>query len=390
MLILTHPDTLLHRTIEILCGKCFDAYECPERLEAILSAVKEKKHGHRLVDISKPQNEDEEGVKIRADELLSRSHDKEYISYLQTIHRQWVEKGVIKEDQSLLPECFFVARMAKMLGDVGPPVDVLAKPGYYSFDLSTGIMKDTWKSIIASAKLVVEGIGYLFGNAPFITGGASKDILVLTRPPGHHCTTDMAGGYCYVNNAVLAVLGIQEAHQQSHAGKAYEKPLVGIVDIDFHHGNGTQQYFYEDPSVAYFSVHGKDEYPYFTGKASETGRGAGEGFNKNVPLPAGSSLGRWMAGLSEGLSWLESLQPQYLVVSLGFDTHHMDIMGNFKIGEEDYHDVGQAIRCAIKGVPSMILLEGGYHIPGLGESMVNFLKGWEDVDTRDERALMRF
>jgi acetoin utilization deacetylase AcuC-like enzyme len=155
------------------------------------------------------------------------------------------------------------------------------------------------------------------------------------------------------------------------------------LDLDFHHGNGTQDVFYHDPSVLYVSIHGRDEYPYYTGFESETGAGAGKDYNLNLPLPAGSSISQYLEKLRIAVERLVEFEPEYLIVSLGFDTFHLDPLGGFKIDVEDYNGIAREIKEEerLKGVPSMILLEGGYVVGKLGECMVSFLRGW-DGETR--------
>ena len=257
-------------------------------------------------------------------------------------------------------------------------------------DMSTGIMKDTYRSVVASAHLAFYGVEIAAGadsdaKTPSITGvlqfstserpnqfraAGSQDVLALCRPPGHHCDTRRAGGYCYANNAVVAV----RRFLQGRPGKR-----VAILDIDYHHGNGTQEYFYDRSDVLYVSIHGQDEYPYYTGAEHETGIGDGEGFNLNLPLPPRSSMEAYMGKLGFALSRIETFAPDLLIISLGFDTYRLDPLGGFDIDTQDYKVIASRIRQQLSGMPALILLEGGYVLDDLGKNLLAFLDGWEAV-----------
>ena len=166
------------------------------------------------------------------------------------------------------------------------------------------------------------------------------------------------------------------------------RPKIAILDLDFHHGNGTQESFYSDPDVLYVSIHGEDEYPYYTGSASETGVGPGQGMNVNLPLKARSGFEAYREKLGEGLRKITAQRPEFVVISLGFDTYSTDPLGSFKIETEDYEEMAATVArsvselllqrgCSEKEIPVLILLEGGYVIEKLGENMLSFLKGWE-------------
>ena len=395
MRVLYHPDCLLHRTVELLGAKIIPALECPERLDSVIVALKET-DGHELVIENYPTWESDEDIEWSEDNLikwiLKDTHDAGYLNHLMTVHKTWVTGDLIKEDEHVLPECFRIPSVASgsSTGDDPPlerppPKDIYAKAGYYAFDMSTGIAKDTWTSTLASANLAVRAATYVMSP-----GARASSVIALCRPPGHHCTSKLAGGYCYVNNAVVAVEAIRRRKRSittpperhgpdlSTTGPSCQ-PNIAILDLDFHHGNGTQDVFYHDPSVLYVSIHGRDEYPYYTGSESETGAGAGKGYNLNLPLPAGSSISQYLEKLEMAVERLVEFEPEYLIVSLGFDTFHLDPLGGFKIDVEDYDDIARRIKGEerLKSVPGMILLEGGYVVEKLGECIVSFVRGWE-------------
>ena len=382
MLILGDPRTLLHRTVELLNGKSVPAFESPERLQAIIEALaRDGSHEYREIGGSGAEgslpvsaNAEVNGER-QLSRFISETHDAGYLEYLRTVYSEWVELGLITEDEHVLPECFRLPSVARAGRKPREPRDPSARSGYYSFDMSTGISRDSWTSIIASAELSVEAVKALFPGPEQTT--PRKDVMALCRPPGHHCTTTMAGGYCYINNAVVAVQALRHFHQGVSSDDL--PPKVAILDIDFHHGNGTQDYFYHDPSVAYISIHGQDQYPYYTGYEDETGAGDGEGANWNLPLPVGSSAEEYLERIGEAVSILEDVKPQYLLVSLGFDTYQGDPLGYFGIHTEDYEEIAKAIRGhpCLGDIPAIILLEGGYVVGALGSNLLSFLRGWE-------------
>lgn len=386
MLVLHDNDTLAHRTVELLGAKIIQALESPERITKILDALATSNHTVHRLSIDFYENEE---VRSGVRSALLRDHDQGYVGHLLTAYQSWVSAGLITEDESILPECFQFFHRGQAQGH--PPIkpkDIYALAGYYAFDMSTGIMKDTYRSTVASAHLascgldlatgadsagtssLVLGVPHFSGsdNPAKMTAGRPRDVLALCRPPGHHCDTKRAGGYCYANNAVVAV----GQYLQTWPGKR-----VAILDIDFHHGNGTQEYFYDRRDVLYVSIHGQDEYPYYTGTENETGIDDGEGYNLNLPLPPRSSVDAYMEKLIISLARIESFQPDLLIVSLGFDTYRLDPLGGFDIDTGDYTTIASRIRCQMSGMPALILLEGGYVLDDLGKNLLAFLSGWE-------------
>ena len=174
----------------------------------------------------------------------------------------------------------------------------------------------------------------------------------MCRPPGHHATTDQFGGYCYLNNAAIA------AQRLLDGGAS----CVAILDVDYHHGNGTQAIFAERSDVLFISIHADPvfEFPWFTGHASEIGQGDGEYWNLNLPLPAGTTMQGWMAALDTALTRIADADVDALVVSLGVDTYEHDPLGTFIIGTTDFVEIGAAINAT--GLPTVVLQEGGYAV----------------------------
>ncbi|MEZ5450844.1 MAG: histone deacetylase family protein [Thiolinea sp.] len=197
-------------------------------------------------------------------------------------------------------------------------------------------------------------------------GQGQPAAFALGRPPGHHAAADMYGGYCFLNNAALA------AQYWRDQGVA----KVAILDVDFHHGNGTQDIFYERDDVLFVSLHGdpRDSFPYFWGHAAEQGQGDGLGYNLNLPLPPGTTFAQWRAALQQGLERISEFGAERLVVSLGVDTYEEDPISSFKLKTADYPLIGADI--AGLGLPTLFVMEGGYNVAALGVNMVNVLQGF--------------
>ncbi|OAL35380.1 hypothetical protein AYO20_05431 [Fonsecaea nubica] len=363
LVILWDPDTLLHKTVELLGSNLIPALESPERLEAILKALHHSEYRSCTKQISSVR----EGPNPRLLRLTSETHGLEYLQHLRDVYEEWLSAGLIDRDGHVLPECFVFPTSTRK--PLRAPKDPFARAGYYAFDMSSGIMSESYRAIVASANLACEGADMLssFDN------GLPNDIdtvVALCRPPGHHCDGQRAGGYCYINNAALAV-----SSWRSHQPNAQ----IGILDIDFHHGNGTQEIFYADAKVIYVSIHGKDEFPYYTGEEDETGIDEGQNMNINLPLKVGCSIEEYLTKLEYGLKKLVEFKTEFLIVSLGFDTFHADPLGHFQIHTEDYETIARTTRQVLKTVPALVLLEGGYVIEHLGANMLSFLKGWNSA-----------
>jgi acetoin utilization deacetylase AcuC-like enzyme len=200
-------------------------------------------------------------------------------------------------------------------------------------------------------------------------------VFALTRPPGHHACHELAGGYCYINNAAVTAEYILSKLPPPDSSRCPTQSRLVILDLDFHHGNGTQGIFYNRREPAYVSIHGKGRYPYYTGAAEEQGNGEGEGFNLNLPLESrpASNTEDYFRLLDQALNIIrEKWTPEYLLVSMGFDTYCKDVLGGFELDVEDYRTIGKRIRAL--DLPTLVLLEGGYS-EELGNLVINFVRG---------------
>lgn len=279
--------------------------------------------------------------------VLTAVHDSAYLHYLATIYPRWCAAG--GDARAVLPSTLAVRWMHRHAAHP------LAEPGYYAFDLSAPIVAGTWDASLASASLA-------YAAADAIISGA-RTAYARCRPPGHHAGRDLCGGYCYLNNAAIA------AQHLTARGR------VGILDIDIHHGNGTQQIFYARDDVFFVSIHGHPDvcYPYFLGFADETGHGVGDGYTLNLPLAMGCDDHTYLATVDHALHRIMAAGCQTLVLSAGFDTFAGDPLGGFGVTHACYRAIGQ--RCAHLGIPIVVVQEGGYAVAALGDNVVALLNG---------------
>jgi len=294
---------------------------------------------------------------------ITAVHDQEYVTFIRDVN---VTPIVDSE--------FAISRAASVAYPFTFPysptgisrhksTSIVAQMGRYCFDLATPITKETYHAAYKSVEIALTGADILVDE--------KKDVVYgLCRPPGHHAMRAMCGGYSYFNNAAIAAAHLLSLKQLDGKGR------VAILDVDFHHGNGTQDLFYDTDSVLYVSIHHSPDgaYPYFSGFDDECGTGKGDGFNVNLPLPSGTSEAEYTETLKKALDAIRKYGPDYLIVSLGFDTFCEDPISSFRLGEEYYGTMASLI--AGLQVPSLIVTEGGYTVDKLGTLLLNFVKGW--------------
>jgi acetoin utilization deacetylase AcuC-like enzyme len=273
-------------------------------------------------------------------------HSRDYIDFLASCWNEWLESES-KDKSVLLPATFALRRHPQR------PTGLLGRAGYYLMDLSACIVEGTYAAAIASANCSV--------SAAEAVSNGERIVFALCRPPGHHAGKDYAGGYCFINNAAVA------ANRLSSQGK------VAVLDIDYHCGNGTQDIFYERGDVLTISIHADPnfEYPHFWGYADETGSGPGLGFHKNLPLSKDTDDRRYLSALEEALRLIRSFEPRYLVVSAGMDIYTADPLGTIKVTTDGIGEIGK--RIASLGLPTVVVMEGGYANEVLGTNVLRFL-----------------
>jgi acetoin utilization deacetylase AcuC-like enzyme len=282
---------------------------------------------------------------------LLRVHDDQYLDFLSTAWSDWL---AAENRGEAIPDVWPSRRMRPQR-----PNSITGKLGYYAMAAETSISEGTWEAARAAADVSLTG-------AELLKNGA-RSAFALCRPPGHHAARDLFGGYCFINNAAAAAQFLSDGGAER----------VAILDVDFHHGNGTQDIFYERADVLFVSLHAdpKDDFPYFSGYADETGGNAGTGFTLNLPLPTGTSFAAWQDALRIALARIEAFKPDALIVSLGVDTFVSDPISSFRLSSADFATYGRMIGAL--GLPTLFVLEGGYAVEEIGVNVVNVLTGFE-------------
>jgi acetoin utilization deacetylase AcuC-like enzyme len=331
---------------EFLDGRLSPYHESPRRAEIIREALIEAGIGTFI----EPRSF---GL-----EPLVAVHSPALLAYYESIYDRWVAAGGAPE--GVMPSSFAVRWMHQF------SPDALSEPGYYCFDLSAVITATTYPAIRASANCALTGAALLLEG--------QRSAYALCRPPGHHAGRDLYGGYCFLNNVAIAA---EYLLRQSGAGRA-QRPKAAILDIDFHHGNGTQQIFYERDDVFFVSIHADPErhYPYYLGSVNERGSGSGEGTTLNFPLEKGITNDRYLDVLDQALLPIAEYDPDWLLISAGFDTYEGDpvAQNDFALTTEVYAEIGA--RIAALGLPTLHVQEGGYAVEQLGLNVVSYLRGF--------------
>jgi acetoin utilization deacetylase AcuC-like enzyme len=320
------PEKELHN------GAFLPFAESPARADAILSAL-------GLT----------EAPADRGDAPLLRVHPADYLAFLKTAHTEWKDAG----------------RPGDAAGYVWPivrrrplPLERIdAKLGRFSYDASTPIAEGTWESAYWSVQSALAATEAVLGG--------ERVAFALCRPPGHHCGADYAGGYCYLNATAVAAEAARAAGRR-----------VAILDVDYHHGNGTQDIFYARGDVLFVSIHADPatDYPFYWGHADETGDGDGAGATLNLPLPRGTRLADYERALETALARITAFGADFLLCSYGADTFAADPISFFEIETGDYAAIAR--RIAALRLPTTVLMEGGYALDALGANVASFLSGF--------------
>ncbi|MBD1870272.1 histone deacetylase family protein [Cyanobacteria bacterium FACHB-471] len=327
-------------TAELIDGKFLPPFEMPKRAEMVLEQV-------RLANLGEVLPPEEFGL-----EPILQVHDQQFVSFLSTAWSEWV---AAHGDYDALPLNWATRTMRQ--DRIPEAID--GKLSYYSFDAGTPITAGTWRAIRASANVALTGQKRV--------ANGEQAVFALCRPPGHHAGRDLYGGYCFLNNAAIAAQAFRDAGAER----------VAVLDIDYHHGNGTQSIFYDRADIFFLSLHAhpKDEYPYFLGYEDEIGVGQGEGFNRNYPMPWGTDWGAYQKALADAVNHIGNYAPDVVVISLGVDTFEHDPISKFRLKQDDYQRIGEAI--AHLGKPTLFVMEGGYAVAEIGINAVNVLSGFE-------------
>jgi acetoin utilization deacetylase AcuC-like enzyme len=343
MITFYNPHHALHQgQFEMYRGALVPCHEVPARADHVLAELKRRQLGEVVVPGS------------FGAEALQTIHAPRYLAFLETAWDQWVAIDPANAAHDALPS---VWPTRSFRSDIEPD-NFAARMGLYSFDAGTPLTSGTWVAARACAECALSAAQHL------VDGGHAA--FSLSRPPGHHAGADFFGGYCFLNNAALAAQHLRNSGVER----------VAMLDVDYHHGNGTQAIFYDRPDVFFASLHGdpRTEYPFFLGYADETGQGAGVGANLNLPMPRGTDYAQWSAALEVALAAVTRFGAQALVLSLGVDTFELDPISGFALQSEDYLRMGE--RIAKLGLPTVLVFEGGYAVDAVGVNAVNVLQAF--------------
>jgi len=329
---------------EFFRGERVPCFETPTRLDYVQEALQLRGHGLTAPDADcRP--------------VLAEVHTPRYLAFLESAWQQWLALDAANGDVQPFPSVWPVRTLRS---DV-EPLNFVARLGLYSMDNGTPLAAGTW----AAAK---SGADAATSAARRVAQG-TRASFCCTRPPGHHAGPDFMGGYCFLNNAAVAAQTLRNHGAQR----------VAVLDVDYHHGNGTQSIFYGRADVLFVSIHGdpRTEYPFYLGHADETGAGDGVGCNVNLPLPAGTSAATWFDALEHACARITGYGADALVISLGLDAYEGDPISRFALASSDFTRLGE--RLARMSLPTVFVLEGGYAAAELGTNAVNVLDGFEQV-----------
>ena len=345
--IIYHSSThQLHAPLhEFFEGALIPYQESPTRANIVLTALREA-GGH---EIRLPTDHGWEPIRA--------IHDLAYLDWFKSAYPAWLAAG--GSTSGAVADTFAVRQLKRR------PNHPKAALGYYALDATTVITDGTFQAAYDSAQVAI--------SAAEALSQGSRSAFALCRPPGHHAHADLCGGYCFLNNAAIAAQWLIDHSTAEPSGPV----RAVILDVDFHHGNGTQDIFYRRSDVLFVSIHADPDrqYPYFSGGAAEVGEGEGVGATINIPLPARIDDHAYLAILDQACDRISDYRPNWLVVSLGVDTFEGDPLGDFALTNEAYTLIGRSL--AELNLPTLFVMEGGYAIAQLGQNITSVLGGFE-------------
>ncbi len=331
---------------EVWVGVATEGTEVAARVDVILDALRSA--GHRLVESHR-----------HPDDVLHRVHDPGLLDFLESVWPRW-DQGPYEElvgQDRVVPYLFPTPAMTGGL-PARPAVAVHADAGRFVYDTMTVVGPGTWDAARAAADCALTATELVVAGSPLA--------YALCRPPGHHATRSGFGGSCYLNNAAVAAEALR--------GQGFER--VAVIDVDAHQGNGTAAIFYGRADVLYGSVHvdpAAGWFPHVVGYADETGTGPGEGATRNIPLAEGTADDAWLDGVRDLAEWVVAEGCDALVVSLGVDAAKDDPESPLLVTADGYRSAGSLLGGT--GLPSVVVQEGGYHLPTLGDLVAAYLEG---------------
>jgi acetoin utilization deacetylase AcuC-like enzyme len=338
--VVTSPDHAAHAPpFELSLGRVVrPRWERPERVDVLEAALRDA--GHDLAP-----------AVAHDDTALLAVHDPDLVAWLRDGHARWVGAG---GPDVLLPDTF-----AHRAWATRRPTSPIGEAGWWLMDTATPVVAGSWTAARAAVDVALTALDRaVAGDGPGVAYG-------LTRPPGHHAGRSYLGGFCLVNHAAVAA-------QAARAGGR-----VAVVDVDHHHGNGTQELFWEADDVLYVSLHADptQAFPWFTGFDDEVGAGPGRGTTRNLPLAPGTSDEAYLAALTVACEVVERFDPTTLVVSLGFDPAASDPVGGLGLSPHAWEPIGRLLGALDR--PTVLLQEGGYDLAGIGRAAVDVVAGIE-------------
>jgi len=339
--VVCHPDQKKHYPRQFLVNGIFRPNpEMPERVDRLLQGA--------LAAGCTPETAENHGM-----EPLCAVHSEAYLQFLEHAWERW--QRIEGAAEAVTPNIHPDRR------GTGYPASVVAQAGYHMADAAVPIADHSWHSMCWSAWTAVHA-------AKLVMDGADN-AYALCRPPGHHAFHDLAGGFCYLNNSAIGAQVLRGAFDR-----------VAILDVDLHHGNGTQSIFYSRDDVLTVSLHADPLrfYPFFWGYADEEGEGPGRGYNLNLPLARGSSDTEFLQALAVALDRVRAFSPGALVIALGLDAFEGDPFGGLSITTGGFRKIAGAIAGSLR-LPTLIVQEGGYLCDELGDNLTNFLQGFQQA-----------
>ena len=339
-----HPDQALHDPQQFMrYGRLVQPKDLPARSEELLGAL-------AALGVA-PAQPAEHGTAPALG-----VHTPHYLRFLAGVWERWAQ--LPDHGPEVWPNTFpyWSGRPEEAARPSCPAEGIVGEVGWYLGDLSVPMGPHSWTSTLRSCETAVSAADALIAG--------ERAVYALCRPSGHHARADRASGFCYLNNTAIAAQRLRGHYER-----------VAILDIDAHHGDGTQQIFYNRADVLTISIHADpvNYYPFFTGYAGETGLGAGEGFNLNLPLAHGADGDAMAAAIERASERIRAFAPQALVVALGFDAHRLDPIGVLKLEAPDFARCGALTRAL--ALPTLIVQEGGYALGALGDCLAAFLEG---------------
>jgi acetoin utilization deacetylase AcuC-like enzyme len=345
MISVVHSDA--HRShdpeFDIYSGSLVGRFEVPQRVDCIVAALADGGY----VNVAPTAH--------GADPIL-RVHNPDLVEFLSTAWQGYT--ALIPTPQVVVGEMFIHQALVEAMPVGRPPLsNAYGRIGWFCFDTSSPLSEGSWPAALASVDIALTGVDRVLAG--------ERLVYSLCRPPGHHATRSAFGGFCLLNNAAIAAQALIDSGAKR----------VTVLDVDAHHGNGTQQIFYQRGDVQFVSIHMDPDhnYPWFVGRSHERGDGPGAGANLNLPLPLGTTGGHFLVDLAVGIDALNAFDPDYVVVSLGVDPADGDPTAGLCLTTADFGEVGKAIGAIDR--PLLVVQEGGYQLHRVGADVRAVLDG---------------